>query len=68
MTGRCPRGLNSGHWNVINSARKFHEENGRVPTIFETCEANGIDIEHLEALFPDGYHRGAIRLAGLKKR
>ena len=34
----------------------------------ETCEANDIDIDELEQLFPDGYHRGAVKIAGLRLR
>ena len=34
----------------------------------ETCEANDIDLDELEQLFPDGYHRGVIKIAGLRLR
>lgn len=39
-----------------------------VPTVYETCETFGIEIEELEQLFPDGYHRGAVKIAGLRVR
>jgi tRNA 2-thiouridine synthesizing protein E len=58
--------LTDKHWQIINSLRKSFEKNNIVPTIYETCEANGIDLEELEKLFPDGYHRGAVKIAGLR--
>jgi tRNA 2-thiouridine synthesizing protein E len=38
------------------------------PSVTETCEVNDLDIEELEQLFPDGYHRGAVKIAGLRLR
>ncbi|HYB21057.1 MAG TPA: TusE/DsrC/DsvC family sulfur relay protein [Thermodesulfobacteriota bacterium] len=58
--------LTDKHWQIINFLRKSFEKNNIVPTIYETCEANAIDLEELEKLFPDGYHRGAIKIAGLR--
>jgi tRNA 2-thiouridine synthesizing protein E len=34
----------------------------------ETCEANSIEIDEFATLFPDGYHRGAVKIAGLRLR
>ncbi len=45
--------------------RKRFQETGSVPTVYETCEQNKIEIEDLERLFPDGYHRGAVKISGL---
>ena len=39
---------------------------GRVATLFETCDALNLDIGELEELFPTGYHRGAVKIAGLR--
>jgi tRNA 2-thiouridine synthesizing protein E len=36
--------------------------------VIETCEATDLDIAELERLFPDGYHRGAVKIAGLRLR
>jgi tRNA 2-thiouridine synthesizing protein E len=58
--------LTQKHWQIINFLRERFEKNNIVPTIYETCEANGIDLEELEKLFPDGYHRGAVKIAGLR--
>ena len=58
--------LTDKHWQIINFLRKSFEKNNIVPTLYETCEANGIDLEELEKLFPDGYHRGAVKIAGLR--
>jgi tRNA 2-thiouridine synthesizing protein E len=58
--------LTDKHWQIINFLRKGFEKNNLVPTIYEACEANGIDLEELEKLFPDGYHRGAVKIAGLR--
>ncbi|MDP8206567.1 MAG: TusE/DsrC/DsvC family sulfur relay protein [Candidatus Electryonea clarkiae] len=54
------------HWQVIFYLRDSYKKNKVVPTVIETCEANQINIEELEKLFPDGYHRGAVKLAGLR--
>ena len=60
--------LTDKHWQVIKFLRDSFEKNNLVPTIYETCEAAGIDLDELEKLFPDGYHRGAIKIAGLRVR
>jgi tRNA 2-thiouridine synthesizing protein E len=60
--------LTEKHWQVIRFLRKSFEERNLVPTVYETCEAHNIEIEELQKLFPDGYHRGAVKLAGLRVR
>jgi TusE/DsrC/DsvC family sulfur relay protein len=60
--------LTEKHWRIITFLRDYYEKNGGVPTVYETCEANQIDLEALELLFPDGYHRGAVKIAGLRVR
>lgn len=61
-------GLTEKHWDIIYYLRSVYEKNIRIPTIYETCEANKIELEELEKLFPDGYHRGAVKIAGLRVR
>jgi len=63
---KMPEKLTAKHWQVIHFLRDSYAKNVQVPTIFETCKANGIDIDELERLFPDGYHRGAVKIAGLR--
>ncbi|MFH1374906.1 MAG: TusE/DsrC/DsvC family sulfur relay protein [bacterium] len=58
--------LTKNHWRIINFVRNWYKRTGIVPTVYETCEANDLDIENLESLFPDGYHRGVIKIAGLR--
>jgi TusE/DsrC/DsvC family sulfur relay protein len=60
--------LTKKHWQIIRFLRERFEEKNIVPTVYETCEAVGIDLEELQKLFPDGYHRGAIKVAGLRVR
>lgn len=60
--------LTDRHWKIIKYLRASYKNDKRVPTVYETCEANSINLEELEQLFPDGYHRGAIKIAGLKIR
>lgn len=60
--------LSEKHWHIINFLRKSFEKNNIVPTIYETCEENSIELEEFEKLFPDGYHRGAVKIAGLRVR
>jgi tRNA 2-thiouridine synthesizing protein E len=63
-----PQLLEDEHWKIIYYLRASNKKNKVVPTIYETCEANDIEIGDLERLFPDGYHRGAVKIAGLRVR
>jgi len=60
------QGLTSRHWQILNFLRECFQKNGVVPSVYETCEANQLELEELERLFPTGYHRGAVKLAGLR--
>lgn len=60
--------LTEDHWQIINFLRDNYKATNEVPTVYETCEKNGIDLDRLERLFPDGYHRGAVKIAGLRVR
>jgi tRNA 2-thiouridine synthesizing protein E len=60
--------LTDRHWQVIQYLRGYFEAHKEVPTVYQTCEANGMELEELEQLFPDGYHRGAVKIAGLRVR
>lgn len=65
---KMPEHLTEAHWHIIFYLREYFKNNYMVPNVFETCEANNLDIEDLERLFPDGYQRGAIKTAGLRVR
>jgi tRNA 2-thiouridine synthesizing protein E len=58
--------LTEKHWQIIRFLRQKYAETGKVPTVYETCSANHLEIEELGELFLDGYHRGAVKLAGLR--
>lgn len=58
-------GLTDRHWKIIRFLQESYYKNGLIPKIYECCNANQMDIEDLVALFPAGYHRGAIKIAGL---
>jgi tRNA 2-thiouridine synthesizing protein E len=60
--------LSKRHWEVIHFLRKSYEQTKTVPTIHETCDFLNIEFDEFEQLFPDGYHRGAVKIAGLKVR
>jgi tRNA 2-thiouridine synthesizing protein E len=60
--------LSQQHWQIIRYLRTGYYKSGKIPTAVETCDANDIDIDDLERLFPDGYHRGAVKIAGLRLR
>jgi sulfur relay (sulfurtransferase) DsrC/TusE family protein len=60
--------LGDKHWQIIKYLRERYEKDKEVPTVYETCEENNIELEELEQLFPDGYHRGAVKIAGLRVR
>ncbi len=58
--------LTDRHWQVISFLRQRFEKDNIIPTVYETCEALGIEVEELETLFPTGYHRGAVKVSGLR--
>jgi len=60
--------LTDKHWQIIRFLREQYEKTKEVPTVYETCDNNNVSIEELEQLFPDGYHRGAVKIAGLRVR
>jgi len=60
--------LTEDHWRVIRFLRDSFMKNGDIPTVYDTCHANQITLDELERLFPDGYHRGAVKIAGLRIR
>jgi tRNA 2-thiouridine synthesizing protein E len=59
-------GLTDKHWQVIRFLRERFIQTRVIPTVYETCEENHLETEDLEALFPSGYHRGAVKIAGLR--
>jgi TusE/DsrC/DsvC family sulfur relay protein len=65
---KMPEKLTEEHWKIINYLRDSFKKSNIVPTVYHTCEDNGITLEQLEKLFPDGYHRGAVKIAGLRVR
>jgi tRNA 2-thiouridine synthesizing protein E len=58
-------GLCNKHWEIIKFLRDAYDQNKKIPTIYECCEANNIDLDEFAKLFPAGYHRGAVKIAGL---
>ena len=60
--------LTQEHWKIIRYLRDRFKKDGSVPTLYMTCEDNQINLDELEKLFPDGYHRGAVKIAGLRAR
>ncbi len=63
-----PGGFTPRHWQIINYLRESFFPKGAIPTVFQTCEDNHLELEELELLFPAGYHRGAVKLSGLRQR
>lgn len=62
---KVPGGLSERHWQILRHLREEFGRTGAVPTVIECCKSNRIELDELESLFPDGYHRGAVKLAGL---
>ena len=62
---KVPGGLTSDHWEVIRFLRQEYFRVGRIPTVSETCKAVEMGLGTFRALFPDGFHRGAVKIAGL---
>nr|MBN2277827.1 TusE/DsrC/DsvC family sulfur relay protein [candidate division Zixibacteria bacterium] len=65
---KMPEELNQRHWQIIRYLREQYKKNRGVPTVYETCRDNQIELNELEVLFPDGYHRGAVKISGLRVR
>jgi len=64
---RIPNGeLTEKHWQVIDYLRSTAKAHKQIPSIYDVCEHCDLDFEGLERLFPDGYHRGALKIAGLR--
>ena len=61
-------GLTDKHWQIIRFLREHFENNGVIPTVYQTCGTFHFELDELEKLFPDGYHRGAVKIAGLRIR
>ena len=60
-----PLGLTELHWQILAFLRTHYRQTKNVPTIYETCRLNGITLDDLKTLFPEGYRRAACRAAGL---
>jgi tRNA 2-thiouridine synthesizing protein E len=57
--------LSDRHWKIIYQLRESYQKTKTIPNIFELCEELSLNLKELEYLFPAGYHRGLIKLAGL---
>ncbi len=63
-----PDGLTDKHWKVIHFIRNtFHKMND-CPLIYVACKMNNLGLGELKELFPQGYLRGACKLAGITYR
>ncbi|MBI5325273.1 MAG: TusE/DsrC/DsvC family sulfur relay protein [Ignavibacteriae bacterium] len=63
---KMPDLLTDKHWEIINYLRQFYSKEKTVPNIYQLCDDCGITLDELKSLFPDGYHRGAVKIAGLR--
>jgi len=63
-----PRGLTDKRWQIINFLSDYYKRNKIILTVYGTCDTDNIELEELEQLFPDGYYRGEIKIAGLRVR
>lgn len=57
--------LTDNHWKIILLLREHYKNTKLIPNIFELCEEFNLHLKELEELFPAGYHRGLVKLAGL---
>lgn len=62
---RLASGLTDTHWKVVRYLRDYYLIHKTIPAVFETCKANELALADLHTYFPDGYRRGACRMAGL---
>jgi len=57
--------LTDKHRKILHYLRDMYLKNRNIPNVFECCGDNEIEIDELEKLFPKGYHRCAVKIAGL---
>ncbi len=62
---KLTQGLTEEHRAIMSYLRDFYDRSGNIPTISETCKANDLSAGEFRGLFPEGYRRGACRIAGL---
>ena len=67
LASKCdlPEGLTNRHWTIIEYLREDFTKNRNIPTLHETCKENDLTFSEIGELFPEGYRRGACRIAGL---
>ena len=65
---KLPGGLNGRRHEIVQYLRRTHAKTEVVPSVSECCESLGIELDEMERLFPDGYVRGAVKIAGLSMR
>ncbi|MBI5477521.1 MAG: TusE/DsrC/DsvC family sulfur relay protein [Deltaproteobacteria bacterium] len=57
--------LTDPHLRLVRFVRSSYIARGVAPGVHEACRTCGLSLDDLAALFPDGYRRGACRMAGL---
>jgi len=62
---KLPAGLTDRHRQLIKYLREYFTNNNNIPSIYEICDQNDLTLSELRKLFPEGYRRGACRVAGL---
>ncbi|MBU0519754.1 TusE/DsrC/DsvC family sulfur relay protein [bacterium] len=62
---KLSQGLTDRHREVIAYLRYYYSRAKNIPTVYETCKENNLELSEFRELFPEGYRRGACRLAGL---
>ena len=65
---KVPGGLSERHQEILLAIRRLFSETGTVPSVSEACEALSMEMDEMERLFPDGYVRGAVKIAGLSMK
>jgi len=58
--------LTDRHWKVVWYLRRRFGCDRSIPTVSDACEDLAMTLEELSELFPDGYHGGAVKIAGLR--
>ncbi|MDD4051676.1 MAG: TusE/DsrC/DsvC family sulfur relay protein [candidate division Zixibacteria bacterium] len=58
--------LTDAHWRVIYFLRKGFIQTQTAPKLETVADALGLSKDAIAGLFPDGFERGALRIAGLK--
>ena len=59
--------LTEDHWKIIAFLRQYYLEFDTIPPVRTLVRQTGFSLRRIHELFPDGFYRGACKVAGIPK-